>query len=191
MADEKIKISELDAASQSEFTDGALLPLDVEDQNSSTGYSTKSGLLSRLIAYIKTKLGIEDLKNVNITTSDNNKLLGVSVSGSDISVGAVDSRGVLDYQTYTLTHNTVDYVFTKRGHIVSINFSKNSQTTFTTSWTSIGTLPSGLYYGTIFAGALIPDNHRLLFRVASDGEVSVMCDTTNNVWAQGSAIYMV
>lgn len=90
MADEKIKISELDVASQSEFTDDALLALDVEDQNSEIGYSTKSGLLSRLIAYIKTKLGIEDLNNVNITASDNNKLLGVSVTDNVISVGAVD-----------------------------------------------------------------------------------------------------
>lgn len=34
---------------------------------------------------------IQDVDNVNLTTSDNNKLLGVSVSGSDINVGAVDS----------------------------------------------------------------------------------------------------
>ena len=33
---------------------------------------------------------IQDIDNVNLTTSDNNKLLGVSVVGSDISVGAVD-----------------------------------------------------------------------------------------------------
>ena len=61
MADEKIKISELTSASQSEFTDGALLALDVEDQNSATGFSTKSGLLARLIAYIKTKLTAADI----------------------------------------------------------------------------------------------------------------------------------
>jgi hypothetical protein len=34
--------------------------------------------------------GIDDIDNVTLTTSDNNKLLGVSVSGSDISVGAVE-----------------------------------------------------------------------------------------------------
>lgn len=34
---------------------------------------------------------IQDIDNVNLNTSDNNKLLGVSVSGSDISVGAVSS----------------------------------------------------------------------------------------------------
>lgn len=61
MADEKIKISELESASQSEFTDDALLVLDVEDQNSATGFSTKSGLLSRLVAYIKTKLTAADI----------------------------------------------------------------------------------------------------------------------------------
>lgn len=33
---------------------------------------------------------IQDIDNVTLTTSDNNKLLGVSVSGSDISVGAVE-----------------------------------------------------------------------------------------------------
>lgn len=34
---------------------------------------------------------IQDIDNVTLTTSDNNKLLGVSVVGSDISVGAVDN----------------------------------------------------------------------------------------------------
>lgn len=44
---------------------------------------------STTAAAVATVLNIEDLKNVTITTSDNNKLLGVSVSGDDISVGAV------------------------------------------------------------------------------------------------------
>ena len=119
MADEKIKISELDVASQSEFTDNALLALDVEDQNSETGYSTKSGLLSRLIAYIKTKLGIEDLKNVNITTSDNNKLLGVSVTNNVISVGAVTPSSLFTSYSEVLQFSNTKTVY------VDVNIDKS------------------------------------------------------------------
>jgi len=47
---------------------------------------------------------IQDIDNVNLTTSDNNKLLGVSVSGSDISVSAVDIDTSLD----TTSHNPIE-----------------------------------------------------------------------------------
>lgn len=40
---------------------------------------------------------IQDIDNVTLTTSDNNKLLGVSVSGSDISVGAVAKSSLVSY----------------------------------------------------------------------------------------------
>lgn len=46
---------------------------------------------SATVDEIISALKVQDLDNVNLTTSDNNKLLGVSVSGSDISVGAVSS----------------------------------------------------------------------------------------------------
>lgn len=138
MADEKIKISELDVASQSEFTDDALLALDVEDQNSETGYSTKGGLLSRLIAYIKTKLGIEDLKNVNITTSDNNKLLGVSVADNVISVGAVDTPFIISTFTssnYSIAangtaHMAIDFITIPSGYSLAgiLGFATNQAT---------------------------------------------------------------
>lgn len=84
MADEKIKISELTSASQSEFTDGALLALDVEDQNSATGFSTKSGLLARLIAYIKTKLTAADIPYSS----------GVSVADKLDSLSTTDIKAV-------------------------------------------------------------------------------------------------
>lgn len=44
---------------------------------------------SATIDEIISALKVQDLDNVTLTTSDNNKILGVSVSGSDISVGAV------------------------------------------------------------------------------------------------------
>lgn len=46
---------------------------------------------SATVDEIISALKVQDLDNVTLTTSDNNKLLGVSVSGSDISVGAVDN----------------------------------------------------------------------------------------------------
>lgn len=48
---------------------------------------------------------IQDIDNVTLTTSDNNKLLSVSVSGSDISVGAVSS--LFKVVSFNLTSCTV------------------------------------------------------------------------------------
>lgn len=94
MADEKIKISELESAIQSEFTDDALLALDVEDQNSATGYSTKSGLLSRFVAYIKTKLGIADLPTETIASDDLLVFADVSDSNKPKSTTAAAVAGL-------------------------------------------------------------------------------------------------
>jgi hypothetical protein len=58
-------------------------------------------LENRIEAAIPVK--IQDLDNVTLTTSDNNKLLGVSVSGSDISVGAVEINNYK--RLYVLEYN--------------------------------------------------------------------------------------
>lgn len=50
MAD--LKISEMVAASQSEMTDGTLIETSIEDESSSTGYSTRKGLLSQVANYV-------------------------------------------------------------------------------------------------------------------------------------------
>ena len=71
---------------------------------------------------------IEDIDNVNITTSDDGKILGVSVSGSDISVGAVTADSVVNNASVTplntypysgITNYSTAYRY---GHLLIINF---------------------------------------------------------------------
>ena len=127
-----------------------------------------------------------------LTTSDNNKLLCVIVSGDDIGVGAVDSQGAFEYQTKTLTYNGVDFVFTRRGHVCSVSVNHNSQVAYSTQWTSIGSLSSTYFNtGTQLIGMVIPGGNTLMFRLAYNGDVDIMCNANTNIWAQGTAVYLV
>jgi len=59
---------------------------------------------STVVGNIASCLKVEDISNVSLTTSDNNKLLGVRVSGSDISVVAVGSLfKVVNFDSGNLT----------------------------------------------------------------------------------------
>lgn len=77
---------------------------------------------------------IQDIDNVTITTSDNNKLLGVSVSGSDISVGAVAPTLVTQTSYSGITDNTEIYKITDKIYIISINITNS---TATSAWVNI------------------------------------------------------
>lgn len=86
---------------------------------------------------------IEDLNNVTLTTSDNNKLLGVSVVGGDISVGAVDKHDVSIGSITASTGATVRSAYvTKIDGIVYARFAINVTNTFS-SRTTIGNFASG------------------------------------------------
>lgn len=148
------------------------------------------------VEYLSSVSVADKLDNVptfdTLTTGDNNKLLGVSVSGSDISVGAVDSQGAFEYQTKTLTYNGINFVFTRRGHVCSVSVNHNSQVAFSTSWTSIGSLSSNYFNtGTQLIGMVIPNGNTLMFRLSYDGDVDIICNVNTNIWAQGTAVYLV
>ena len=132
------------------------------------------------IESVITNLNIEDLSNVSINTGDNNKLLSVNVTGSDISVGAVSSvsatpttsdkivfSDVSDNDNFkTATIEDIDAVIPKL-HITSFIFNKsasaNSEATFSVSRTELN-LPSN---------ALVKDAYI----------VQNSSSSTNNIWA--------
>jgi hypothetical protein len=72
---------------------------------------------------------IQDIDNVTLTTSDNNKLLGVSVSGSDISVGAVEVTA--DDIPYSTGVSVADKLDTIDETLNKFGFNKIKSQTFT------------------------------------------------------------
>jgi hypothetical protein len=115
---------------------------------------------------------IQDIDNVNLTTSDNNKLLGVSVSGSDISVGAV---GV---ETGTFTAGTNITVL--RSSLYKLGNIKFLSVIFlvTGTATSVGTVSTGFEatYNIDFT-AMSDSNNYARFRI-QNGRNSVDISTT-------------
>lgn len=69
---------------------------------------------------------LDNVPTFNLTTSDNNKLLGVSVSGSDISVGTVGASNNISldegsaYSTYV--NNKFDYFYNQYGNLLLFTF---------------------------------------------------------------------
>ena len=90
---------------------------------------------------------IQDIDNVTLTTSDNNKLLGVSVSGSDISVGAVGVSNNITlvegslYSTYV--NNKFDYYYNQYGKLVlfTLDFAMKARSG-SSGWAEIFKTPS-------------------------------------------------
>ena len=100
--------------------------------------SNMNDLENRIEAAIPVK--IQDLDNVNLNTSDNNKLLGVSVSGSDISVGAVDKNPVSVITAITNDATGIsdnDTLIVRYGNLIIMSISFTLSQSYADQWKNI------------------------------------------------------
>ena len=157
--------------------DNVLPASDVTYDNSNSGLSANR-VQSAIdeIALVKSNIG--NIDNVTLTTSDNNKLLGVTVSGSSISVSAVTPEtGTITPATGATIRGTP--LIKKINGVVYIQFNINVTNTFS-SRTAIGNIsagfrPAGTYAFTVGASTGINDfvNRVTTMLIAADGSIFV------------------
>ena len=125
------------------------------------------------------------IRDANITAQDVEYSSGVSVK---------DKLDELDKSaTQTITYNGVPFVFTRKGHIVMVSVSHNSQVAFSNAWTNLGTLNDDLKpSGYTFCGMIFPAGHFLQLRIIpTTGVVDIASDSAANMYPQGSTTYLV
>lgn len=131
--------------------------------------------------------------SATVTGSDIIPFIDVSDSNKPkaTTAAAVANLGWVE-KTKTLTYNSVDFVFTRRGNICSVSVNHNSQVSYSTQWTSIGSLSTTDFNtGTQLIGMVIPNGNTLMFRLSYNGDVDIICNVGTNIWAQGTATYLV
>lgn len=162
--------------SYTDLTDKPTIPTKVSELQNDSGYITDSALTD-----YQTKT------DNNLTTT------------SKTIVGAINElkSGIDTYTTDTLTHTSSDtqFYFTKVGHVCQVEINEDSQVSLPTSWTNIGTINSAFYKsgtGFMIIGCPIIGNHTISVRInKASGTVDIQSDTSNNVWAQGRALYLL
>ena len=119
---------------------------------------------------------IQDIDNVSLTTSDNNKLLGVSVSGSDISVGAVAPSTATAIIPIETPYRNDYFHYSLYGNLCSISINNLGFSSNFSTDTKIGHVPvtPTLQY------------NRGYLRNGDNNSVSWYVDGNGDIWINGN-----
>ena len=166
-----------DANKWTQTTLDAVIPRDADDIPYSSGVSVA-----------------DKLDNVptfdTLTTSDNNKLLGVSVSGDDISVGAVESiTPISETVTYTNSSNLrMNITLKKLFNIVELSTAgPDGAMALPTAWTLVAELTNTQLFPTVNTGfAVTVDSATIFFNVYTDGKIYCFARGGSSIYVGGS-----
>ena len=162
--------------------------------NSATIDEIISALTAADIPYSAGVSVADKLDNVptfdTLTTSDNNKLLGVSVSGDDISVGAVESiTPISETVTYTNSSNLrMNITLKKLFNIVELSTAgPDGAMALPTAWTLVAELTNTQLFPTVNTGfAVTVDSATIFFNVYTDGKIYCFARGGSSIYVGGS-----
>ena len=137
MADDKIKLSGMTEATDTQMTDNAIIQVAVTEQNSSTGFLTRKSTLARLANYILNKHDLVNLAGLTQTVKSAFQSVLDKITGIAETIGDEPMGTTATTVTGAIAEHETD--------IATLNSNLNTKTDYSSQYTnSLSTSPDSV-----------------------------------------------